>query len=40
MNVLYADGHVACVRAEDVNPLVLGLHNEVWKPERDDPLVP
>lgn len=40
MNVLYADGHVACVRAEDVNPLVLGIHNEVWKPERDDPLVP
>jgi len=39
LNVLYGDGHVSTSRAETIDPSDLQIHDRLWKPTLDPPLV-
>jgi len=40
MNVAFLDGHVNSVHPDEVDPRVLALHNDLWRPQTDPKLEP
>jgi len=39
LNVLYSDGHVESKRPEAIDPRIVAIHNDLWRPKRDPELI-